>query len=474
MQNKKTINPYIKFFELEKKYNLFNLKYNDVFYWQIVRYEFYTKIITRDSIIINQSPKKNIIKTIVNTLFETIKQKIKIKFLHDTDIIRLRPCITVDRNSIPSDHQYDFTPIPSDIKVADVYTLGNYSEIHKCIELDTAIPEFALFPWKIKTRLFGDNKFPSEHISILQEFLDELNSIYETDFDINDYIYRIKCAVKSHNLYFKYYRILFRVINPKAIMVYPHYDEHMFSAIHAARETGISSIEIQHGRINSHGAYYYSDTSESGKYMPDYLFTFGNWWTEQINMPKPTKVISTGNPYLEYQLKIYKNKNKIKTKIIAFFSGPHTGVELSKFAVTNFFELKKFGYSVIYKLHPNECDVWKREYPWLKEQDGFKVISDKSISAYEIIAESDAIIAINSTILFEATAYPNKKIAVLNKGNTDAMQILIEHGAAKKINSISELFELLEDKVCCEFNQELWKNNSVENTVNELRKIIGK
>ena len=332
--------------------------------------------------------------------------------------------------------------------------------------------------WKLKQKICKIKPVISDkEIGNIKLFLDEINSIYSTNFDFNLLFSDIPYVIASHRIYKKTFQKYFNIFSPKAILLYPHYDEHMFSAIDAAKSLGIPTIELQHGRINSHEAYSYFENNLYGKYLPNYFFTYGEWWNLQINLPSYCKVISIGNSFLQSQLLCCSSLKE--TKQICFFSGPPTGKDLSEFVAKNIALLKKEGYKVVYKLHPNEIKNWKLTYPQLINSE-IIVVDDPNVSIYSLLAKSEVVVAISSTCLFEATVFKTKKIFVYGKGNYAAMAPLLKINGATFIKSASDLLNYLKSKnskiSSCQnnFSNELWKRYSPDYFNNTIKNIMTK
>lgn len=469
-------NPFMQFFELEKKYQLFDLEFHGTAFWQLVRVNILKSIKLYGSSVPNKKPERNYFLLIKGTFMESIRQKHRITSIPQARLLRIRPCITVNKNGAPEDHQYDYLKLPEEVKTLDLYALGDYTSVHECAQYNMAVPEMALIIWKIRRKLWNPMKLGEDQRRTLISFINEVNQIYQTELCLSQIEYLIFYCIKSFSLYVKWYHRIYQQSCPKAILVYPHYDEHMFSAVSAARRLGIKSIEIQHGRINSHEAYYYSDNTNTGKYSTDYFFVYGQWWEKQIRMPVQTKILVTGNVYLETQAKKYQPiKNTIK-EILAF-SGPETGAELSQFIMNCMPYIRNSNRKVVFKLHPNECQIWRKAYPWLIAEDRLQIIEDRTKSIFELLATADYIIGINSTTLFEATLYSGKKIFVLNRCDIAAMEPLIRLGAAQCVNTEQEFCEAISDTSDISlqgnkaFRSLLWEPDASEKTVQALLEI---
>ncbi len=92
----------------------------------------------------------------------------------------------------------------------------------------------------------------------------------------------------------------------------------MAPIILAARSLGIVTAEYQHGAVSAgHDAYCISEVLAGSKIyrrmLPDYFLGYGDWWTDQINLP--LNKISIGNPHRsERRLErngLHRNRNWI-------------------------------------------------------------------------------------------------------------------------------------------------------------------
>lgn len=452
--------PYYDFFILEKEMNLFSLQYHGVYYWQLVRFALLKAITVNGLRIINATKRQNVLGKIVGVFREAGRRKNCFNKLKNVDIIRIRPCVAMTGEKL-DDHQYDYVDLSDKYKVVDLYALGDYSNVPSCVEYDMAMAERAVIFYKIKTRLFGENRLPGNQREVLREFLNKVNSIYNTSFSVAVLDKSVHYAVKCHIAYKKQYIDIFKQILPKIIMEYPHYDEHMFAANAAAKELGITTIEFQHGRINAHEAYWYEDKSEIGKYLPDYFFVYGQWWKEQINLPSFCKVVVVGNPYLEKQIQIYPREEK-KQKNISVFSNPQNGKVLSEFVYNLQDYIVENNINILYKLHPNEREIWKEEYPLLAKMQNTTVIDSGSV--YEVLSLSDVAIGVNSTVFYEALVYPGMRLYIYTVGDFEGMKALINSGFAKAIATSEEMLALLQepnnDRVENINLDEMWERNA--------------
>lgn len=475
--NEKVETPYKDFFMLEKNMNLFSLTYKNVHYWQLVRFGLLKGITTINSHVVNQNINRSFKDEILGAIKEASRIRKKEKNIHKVDIIRIRPCVTISNKGKLDDHQYDYVQLSDMYSVMDIYALGAYNDVPDVVEFNMAPAEKKLVLWKIKRKLLGANHIEAGQKKVLVDFVNQINNIYGTKFDIVALEKQIEYLVKCHIVYSDYYREIFSKTEPKIIMVYPHYDSHMFAAISVAKDMGIQVIEMQHGRINSHEAYWYEDHSAVGKLLPDYFFVYGKWWKDQINLPEFCNVKVVGNPYLEAQTNIYKKECNKNNKTLAVFSNPQNGKDLSALIYSLNDYWKENNITILYKLHPNECKVWKTEYPVLVNVENAKIIDDGT-SVYKILADSDVAIGVNSTVFYEALSYSGINLLIYTIGDFEAMKPLLDYGMAKAVKNEKEvkaaIQQLYSDNSSNYNGNEFWKNDAVNNIKNAVVDVISR
>lgn len=463
--------PYYYFFIKEKEYNLFGLQHDGVYYWQLIRFALLKSITVKNLHVAGKSTKRNYKDEIAGAFKESKRMQHLFNSAEQADVIRIRPCVTVSKEGTLDDHQYDYVSL--NCSFFDLYTLGNYCNIPQCVKYDMACAEKKLILWKLKRKVFGGNSILNEQSLILKAFLEDVNKMYGMCFDVEELKRQISYSVHCHKYYVEEFNKVFSIVKPKLIFVYPHYDEHMFAAMEAARQIGIKSIEMQHGRINAHEAYWYEDQTPIGKVLPDYFFTYGEWWNEKIQMPYFCKPIAVGNPYLESQLELYPRKNHLVGTTITVLSNTQNGKVLSEFI----YELRDFiidnNISILYKLHPNERNSWKEEYPLLHQLPNTRIVDDNT-SAYNLLAESNIAIGINSTLFYEALAYDGIRLFIYTIGDYEGMKPLIESGVAEPVISSNDLKAKIALKSTTEVinNAVFWKRESEKNMVKQVNTIL--
>ena len=467
--------PYYDFFKLEKEMKLFSFQHKGVYYWQLIRFGLLKKITISDAQVSSRNADRSIVKEILGAYRDSNRTRKAYKKAKKVDVIRIRPIVALSKDGKLDDHQYDHMELDGSLRVMDLYALGDYTNVPDCAEYTLSQAESRLIIWKIKRKILGEKKLDTKQKGSLERFLKKIDEIYGTRSEIDIIEDDIQYMVASHRFYKERYKKIFAEISPKVLMVYPHYDEHMFSAMAAAKEMGIKSVEIQHGRINAHEAYWYEDQREEGKILPDYFFAYGKWWIEQIKLPVFCKPVGVGNAYLESQMERYPGVDT-DALMIAVFSNPQNGKELSEFIGQLDDLISKRGVQILYKLHPNERRSWREKYPRLVGLKNTRVIDDGT-SVYDILLRSRIVLGINSTTFFEATAYKKVRIVIYLKGDYRPMAPLLDGGLAVGVSSAEEFIEILDslDEQPIKEDMDgfkLWEDNAKKNASDMVLEIL--
>lgn len=463
--------PYKNFCILEQQMGMFNLQYENIKYWEIIRVYIIKKITKSSQTTIDLRERTSLVKLLFNNFRNVLIQKKLNRTYSKSDIVIVRPNCRYPEHIDTKEREFDFSGLEKNFSITNVYALGEYSHLNSLSLFDLSIPEFKVVLWKIGRQLFGTRiKISSEQNKKIVDFIELVNVTYKCDISIDGLIHQLQYLLAVHKIYSNYYGRILKMIDPNLIIFSTYYDDHIFPLCSCANDLGIKTIELQHGAINAHEAYWYENLNIEGKNLPDYLITYGEWWNKNIKMPNKEKVISVGYPFLESNIRHKKEKNSYT---IAVFSGPEAGTVLSKFITDNIEILKENDINILYKLHPVEYSVWKREYKSLESCVGIEIIDD-SRSVYDVLNQADMAFAVNTTVLFEATMYTNMKIGVYNKEFIAQMLPLINTGRARLINDIYDLLNFVKENQIDKQNEncEFYKMNAAKNMIYTTRKIM--
>ena len=208
--------------------------------------------------------------------------------------------------------------------------------------------------------------------------------------------------------------------------------------IHAARLCGMVVAEYQHGAISKgHDGYNVANalaTSQSFKaVLPDYLLTYGNWWSNQTNMP--VQKIAIGNPHLTETLGSLGPVSHKRSQVLILGDGIETALYLNLASQVSHM-VRAQGMQVVFRPHPFEREKVKS----LIFPDGVRLDSHEDI--YSSLKESSVVISELSTGLFEAVGLVDKVLL----WETDKSRFAFPEIPFKSFSTMAELELIISDK----------------------------
>ncbi len=164
----------------------------------------------------------------------------------------------------------------------------------------------------------------------------------------------------------------------------------------ACRRYGVKTFEFQHGTITPFHVGYSFNKSDQ-QIGPDYLFTYGEYWKRNIQLPAyPFIIQNFGYPTIEKSFKKYRNRQK-KNRFL-FVTQPFCTDFLAGFA-RELSSLHPSQFDIIIKLHPSEYG----DYEKIQAKYGTQItIVGPGSDIYELLAESKWAAGVSSTALQEA------------------------------------------------------------------------
>lgn len=316
----------------------------------------------------------------------------------------------------------------------------------------------------------------------LKEFIDQVIKRFEASCEIK-FSKKLRVYIVTHIKNVFYTILLYRIwadrilglVQPKAVMVTIGYIPFVQVVIAEAKRRRIPTIELQHGRIgDTHLAYNYKYQGEIESFA-DYMFVYGEYEKEVPRYPINKKnVIAVGYPELEKKAFFYMNqKKKRKQKVVVFISGPSDGEIVARYAMNMRQRNELKNVRMVYKLHPAEYDQWRNLYPALVNS-GLEIVSDNRHDVYYYLGNSDYVVGISSTVLFEATMF-RTKIFIIRERDYRKTEALYQYNMAELITSQNELAEkilvgLLKDQWSA--GKTFFEKNSIENIRTALEMII--
>ena len=461
-----------EFLEFEKDEQLFKRKYLGVEYWQSSRLSISRNLQERESKV-SQYPAMqekrflSVLKRIKGIYFDVINWI----SLGTCDILYFDKQAYRNIDGVEVDSYFDYW------KFQDSYSI---KRCYYCSGIDTkgfrgkgigvTLPDFAHDVAAVFHQFFNktrDKKEDKEIIRICNRLNDKFNSSILFEKVVN----RISDYVIIEKVYHKFYYRLIKKLRPKAIFVVCHYSETLFPLYNVAKQCNIPVIELQHGLTCFHDAYNYEDVSVAGKSLPDYFFSYGEFWGKYVNLPRNMKTIVVGNPYLENQKQKYANVLPDENAIV-FYSDEITGKKLAEFAVKFVEKNINKGYKIYFKFHPSEKN-YAKEYLMLIDNSKICLLP-LNTGVYEVLAMAKHHVTVMSTVLYEATIYDVERYVWKLEGMSHYLQPLVDIEVAKSFETLDEFEALLlvDSKNNHEISKEMWADNATERGQNALKEIL--
>lgn len=473
-------NLYEVFIQLEEDMNIFNLKVQDMILWERIRFKVFKELFLKKAI--HAQDEDDVSYSFIE------KRKLKNYYLKSKNF--LRAIFQLNRNPFltkKKDILFISSPrrkLKQNGKWWDIYTDYFVEELgHSYVSMEDDFKLQIFTPPQTKNlryftfleilvllkRILGLSKITltNGELNSLKRLEDTFYQKFEVKINFTqlakEYLARRKMIIPL------YKRVLKRV-QPKLVILVCSYGKENF--IEACKQNKIPVVELQHGVITKyHTGYSYEKETAEKILFPDFLFTFGEFWKETINYPiEKEKIISVGYPELENQKEAVKNIPKKKQILI--ISQPGSGVSLSEFVVKLSKE-KDLNYNIVYKLHPGESATWRADYPWLIGTN-IEVIDYGTKDLYELFAESEVQIGVNSTALFEGMSF-GLKTFILDLPGIEYIQPLIDKKIITIISNPQEIMKVIDSQSNETFETErFFKRNATKNIIDEIDRLISK
>lgn len=334
----------------------------------------------------------------------------------------------------------------------------------------------ALVKSQLTTTLFDFIIYKLSSSGYPKRFMKTANKIHN---DIKSCIQEFTISeqkIKSSLLEFywgkKLHKIFFRIIKPKYVFMVT-YRSYMVAA---AKELGITTIELQHGFMDKyHQAYSwtpYAVRYKSKMPLPDNMFMFGDYWVDEMKKTGfwTDELVSVGSLRMDqYRSGIRRCANR-PLKLLLSTMGFDTDRLIDFMREFLFIVKDNLEISLSIKLHPvydTSYDKWVSNF---KEFDNVHIYPvDSEYSTFELLVDTDVNLSIWSTTHFEAVGL-GKPTIVLPLRGWENMQSLINDNFFLFVNTPSELFDTVSDFKNKECNTKgkgignyFYKENAIDN-----------
>ncbi|WMJ73285.1 hypothetical protein RCC89_08930 [Cytophagaceae bacterium ABcell3] len=430
-----------QFWEIERQFDLFNKKIDNIDFWILLRVSLFSAICEQKGVY--GSAQDNLSsKSIVDKLL-IVSGAIKNFFLNKPFNTSSKKFFFVGhpRRKYIDGLWWDLYVDPIlDKMEMDYYFLehpylGRHFTPAKSSDIKFIDLQDTFIRWKSsRSRV----KLTREDESFIQQIEDAVNSRFGVCCDIEKMVHK---RVPLHKMYEKFYFRLLSKVRPSIMFLVVNYLPSSFALTSVCKRLGIPVVELQHGTIfKNHMGYSFPDLNIKCKYHPDYIFTFGDFWKNGIQFPIPSdKVLTMGYPFFSERVSKLRADAQNKN-VITFISQGTIGKELAKIALRLRNKLSS-DYTINYKLHSSEYSSWRKSYEGLDSSPGINVIENDKQDLYETMVGSELIVGVYSTALYEAIAL-GVPVVLIDLPGIDSMETLIDLCPEIVINGEDDIVQL--------------------------------
>lgn len=415
-----------RFLRFEKENNLFELQTKErLFYWDIVRFEVYSRILWKDletKIRQNKKHPKGIKRLIIRDflrLFFTARKKKNLFYLSSRN---KQKELFFDQNA---QNVYDIIDFDDSVCLESYYIHGRCRSI---------IKKRYVLPQHIFRKLFF---YKEQNFNYIIGLLKQ--NFPDIEFDNNIF----NRLLKSYYADLFFYRWLFKRNHFKRVFITQNGLQKALIAV--AKERNVMVYEFQHGVVNQgHLAYNYPkiDYKESQVHLPNKILSLSSFWFKDVFMPN-VEICPAGNDYFYESTKAFQKKeNKGSITIISSIT---CGQELSNFIlspkVSEIIKQKK----VYFKLHPNQFTEELHYKEKLKNFANIEIITNTQ-SVGDLLQISDTVLAIQSTVIYEALQ-AMKRVIILKRELYALQKGIFNHPNLHIVDTAQEFYEALDKEI---------------------------
>lgn len=459
------------FTKLEDELKLFDRVYKGFPYWATLRFSACESIsgdlfsITNSLQLQRNGIKKKALKFFYSYI-TAIRDRISLMKKGKADLI-------IFRYGELSDRFFDTWELPKGKKAINIRLIP-YERGLKKRDIYNEIPHYKSMVKLFFRQIFPEKKDMSEgqFLVFLENKLKEQfgQSITATQMEKNILYNRA-----INGIYKKYYKRIYELVQPKAIVFECYYTDILYPAMEVAKEKGIKVIELQHGVVSNHESYWFDDQRGVNNCTPDFFLTFGNMHNSWIKLLSSTEIVTIGYPW---QQKMLEEIQDVITEEKAVIIYPDTSQEFELIIDRFINNIANYGYEIYIKVHPSQAKDFHSFYPILSRNKNARIIKSQNKSIYYWLKYGKHHIMASTTVGLEAMAFGHANIYICQAVPHDQTRCLIDWKVAQGFFSAEELMKkILEKKEINiakrkKINQQLWKPDAKKNMEDFFSKLL--
>jgi len=396
--------------ELEERLGLVEWGVNSANPWQIIRLKVYYQITQKLGIFNDPHPNSNLsILNKINFLFYSI-----LAFVTQNPF--LKSLSNKKKRSL-------IVPHSRKVSGVDIYTKRLEDSLtdsivieEKVINTNFTLSLYFIFS-KIFSAIFPYSKLSTYDTNLIKEMENDILKQLDIKIDISKLI---KSELRNFFILEKiYYKLLKKLGIKKIFTVVAYLKPYIVSS---AKKLNIPIYEMQHGTITKYHLGYSYPNNNFVTHSPDYLLTFGKYWSETTPLAQNIEPVLYGAPMNHFKEEANCESSLLKDTILVCSQGV-IGYKLFLFSL----EVANLtNEQVIFNIHPSES---KEAYNKIINDLEIKVpknflINDSTKEFFNYLKTTEYQAGVFSTSLFEGLSY-NKKTVLIDLPGVEYMEGLI-------------------------------------------------
>lgn len=409
---------WVQFLEFEKENNLFDLQdIEKTYYWDIVRYEIYQKLLWKDSVLPSSDTNKIKIKARITQIWQFVllffgfsKKKVLFYLASRNKDERGEP---IDQNAKAV---REFFP------EKDTLMIESFSR---------NLNNVFFLPQLVYRKIYKKRFF--DFSSLLNLLNKEFGAINIDNAALNKTLNEYYADLSFFKTIIKRRKIKFIFVSQNGIQK---------GLFRAGKDLGVKVFEFQHGVVNEgHLAYNYPKMQYRKEQiaLPDVILSLSSFWFNELFLPY-VEICPIGNDYFYNPI-----KSSSLEKGILIISANVYGQSLLDFILDKEVQERVQNIPIFFKLHPNQFHEKSYYENKLKSAKNIKLITNEQ-SVGQLLAQTDTLFTILSTAVYEALQ-SQRKVILLKENPYEHQQHIFYHPNIHIVGNSKEFSQALDSPI---------------------------